>query len=132
VKTEEKRVIFVIDDDEAIVETLRDVLLAEGYVVEGYVDPIQALERLRAGARADAVVLDCVMPAMDGRRFMEVLAEEGRSVPIVLVTALCDPGFCVDPRHPLAAAVINKPFDLDRLLETLAEAAAAGPPAHAA
>lgn len=114
---------MLVDDDEAIVDTLRDVLEAEGYRVEGFTDPIRALERLRSGAHADVVVLDCVMPTMDARRFMEVLGEEGRIVPIVLVTALSDPSFAVDTRHPLAAALINKPFDLDRLLETLAVAA---------
>jgi two-component system response regulator MprA len=113
------RSVVIVDDDDAIVETLREVLEAEGYQVEGYTDPIQALERIRASEPPDALVLDCVMPVMDGRRFMEALAEEGRTIPIVLVTALCDPGFCVDLSHPLAAALINKPFDLDRLVETL-------------
>lgn len=115
---------MLVDDDEAIVETLREVLEAEGYRVEAFTDPIPALERLRAGTRADVVVLDCVMPSMHGGQFMEALAREGRMIPIVLVTALSDPGFCVDIRHPLAAALINKPFDLDQLLETLEEVCA--------
>lgn len=118
---------LVVDDDEAIVETLQEVLEIEGYRVEGFTDPIRALERLRSGAAPDVVVLDCVMPVVDGRRFLEALAEEGRTIPVVLVTALCDPGFCVDPGHPLAAALINKPFDLDDLLDTLARVAAGGP-----
>jgi len=121
---------MLVDDDEAIVDTLRDVLEAEGYRVEGFTDPIRALERLRSGVRPDVVVLDCVMPNMDARRFMEVLTEENRAVPIVLVTALSDPGFAVDTQHPLVAALINKPFDLDRLIETLAVTASR--PARAA
>ena len=44
----EGRTVMLVDDDEAIVDTLRDVLEAEGYHVEGYTDPIRALERLRA------------------------------------------------------------------------------------
>jgi two-component system response regulator MprA len=123
-----KRRVLVVDDDEAIVETLQEVLEAEGYGVEGFTDPIRALERLRAGDAPDLIVLDCVMPVVDGRRFLEALAEEGRTIPVVLVTALCDPGFCVDPGHPLAAALINKPFDLDALLGTLAGVAGAPRP----
>lgn len=110
---------MLVDDDEAIVETLREVLEVEGYRVEAFTDPVPALARLLDGAQADAVVLDCVMPTMDGRQFMEALGRKSRQVPIVLVTALSDPGFCVDTRHPLAAALINKPFDLDQLLMTL-------------
>ncbi|EYF01156.1 response regulator receiver protein [Chondromyces apiculatus DSM 436] len=111
--------VMLVDDDEAIVDTLRDVLEAEGYRVEAFTDALLALERLRAGVHVDMLVLDCVMPTMDGRQFMETLDAEGRSLPIVLVTALSDPGFCVDTRHPLVTALINKPFDLDQLLETL-------------
>jgi two-component system response regulator MprA len=117
---------MLVDDDEAIVETLREVLECEGYRVEAFTDPVPALARLLGGARTDAVVLDCVMPTMDGRQFMEALGKGGRPVPIVLVTALSDPGFCVDTRHPLAAALINKPFDLDQLLMTLEAVCAAG------
>ncbi|WP_437574913.1 response regulator [Sorangium sp. So ce887] len=114
-----RRRIVIVDDDDAIVETLEEVLLAEGYEVEGYTDPLEALERLRSQALPDVIVLDCVMPFLDGPRLMETLAAEGRAVPVVLVTALSDPGFCIDPNHPDATRIINKPFDLEQLLETL-------------
>lgn len=114
-----RRRIVIVDDDDAIVETLEEVLLAEGYDVEGYTDPREALERLRSQAPPDVIVLDCVMPFLDGPRLMETLAAEGRAVPVVLVTALSDPGFCIDPNHPDATRIINKPFDLEQLLETL-------------
>ncbi|WP_063796711.1 response regulator [Chondromyces crocatus] len=110
---------MLVDDDDAIVETLRDVLLTEGYQVAAFTDPLLALEQLRTGMRVDVLLLDCVMPTMDGRQFMEELIHDGRTMPIVLVTALSDPSFCVDARHPLVAALINKPFDLDQLIESL-------------
>ncbi|WP_438015180.1 response regulator [Sorangium sp. So ce315] len=114
-----RRRIVIVDDDDAIVETLEEVLLAEGYDVEGYTDPLEALERLRSQALPDALILDCVMPFMDGPHLMETLAAEGTTLPVVLVTALSDPGFCIDPNHPDATRIINKPFDLEQLLETL-------------
>lgn len=128
---EKRRRIVIVDDDDAIVETLEEVLLAEGYDVEGYTDPLEALERLRSQAPPDALILDCVMPFMDGPRLMETLAAEGMTLPVVLVTALSDPGFCIDPNHPDATRIINKPFDLEQLLETLddlSSAPAAGEP----
>ncbi len=114
---------IVVDDDEAIVETLEDLLETEGYQVEGFTDPIRALERLRAGAAPDAVVLDCIMPGLDAKGFLDALTAEGLRIPVVLVTALSDPAFCVDTAHPLAAALINKPLDLDQLVDTLARVA---------
>jgi DNA-binding NtrC family response regulator len=116
-----RRRIVIIDDDDAIVETLEEVLEAEGCDVQGYTDPIQALEELRTHAWPDVIILDCVMPTMDGPRVMAALAAEGSTVPIILVTALSDPGFCIDPSNPHAARIINKPFDLEQLLETLDE-----------
>ncbi|KYF51168.1 two-component response regulator, partial [Sorangium cellulosum] len=103
---ERRRRIVIVDDDDAIVETLEEVLLAEGYDVEGYTDPLEALERLRSQAPPDALILDCVMPFMDGPRLMEALAAEGMRLPVVLVTALSDPGFCIDPNHPDATRII--------------------------
>ncbi|AUX25237.1 transcriptional regulator [Sorangium cellulosum] len=120
-----RRRVVIIDDDDAIVETLEEVLEAEGYDVEGYTDPLEALEQLRSQAPPDVIVLDCVMPFMDGPRLMETLTAEGSTVPVVLVTALSDPGFCIDPNHPSATRVINKPFDLEQLLETLDDLASA-------
>src|SRR3954469_25479859 len=90
-RVERKRIV-IIDDDDAIVETLEEVLEAEGYDVKGYTDPIRALEELRTQAPPDVIMLDCVMPAMDGPHVMDALASEGCTVPIVLVTALSDPG----------------------------------------
>lgn len=124
-QVERRRRIVIIDDDDAIVETLEEVLQAEGYEVEGYTDPLEALEQLRTNAHPDLIVLDCVMPVMDGPRLLETLAAEGCTVPVVLVTALSDPGFCIDPGHPHAARIINKPFDLEHLLETLDDVAGA-------
>ncbi|MGK3986281.1 response regulator [Sorangium sp. So ce136] len=122
-----RRRIVIVDDDDAIVETLEEVLLAEGYDVEGYTDSLEALERLRSQAPPDVIVLDCVMPFMDGPRLMETLAAEGKTVPVVLVTALSDPGFCIDPNHPDATRIINKPFDLEQLLETLDDLSSVSP-----
>ncbi|AGP39776.1 response regulator [Sorangium sp. So ce341] len=122
-----RRRVVVVDDDDAIVETLEEVLLAEGYDVEGYTDPLEALERLRSQALPDVIILDCVMPFLDGPRLLETLVAEGRAVPVVLVTALSDPGFCIDPDHPDATRIINKPFDLEQLLETLDDLSSAPP-----
>jgi two-component system response regulator MprA len=104
--------IFVVDDDPDIVQLLEDVLDHEGFAVQGFTDPIAALATI-AARPPDLILLDCIMPGIDGREFMKALAQDGIDTPIVLLTALSDPNFCVDTAH---VVVLNKPFELDELL----------------
>jgi two-component system response regulator MprA len=105
--------VVVVDDDPSLVETLETKLVAEGYRVEGFTDPAEALERLRAGAPPDLVIADCIMPGLTGTELRDALAAAGVEVPVLLMTALSDPGFCV---HLGDAVVLNKPFSIDDLL----------------
>jgi two-component system response regulator MprA len=105
--------VVVVDDDPSLVETLEGLLAAEGYRVEGFTDPTVALDRLRRGAPPDLVIADCIMPGLTGAELASALAEAGVPVPVLLMTALSDPSFCV---HPGDAVVLNKPFLIDDLL----------------
>ena len=60
------RSVLVVDDDEAIRETLREVLSDEGYLVEVAENGARALERMRAPLRPGLVLLDLMMPVMSG------------------------------------------------------------------
>jgi DNA-binding response OmpR family regulator len=110
------RSIVVVDDDPNVVELLRNILEKEGYAVEGFTDPSLALTKVGAEA-PDLILLDCIMPGIDGRDFMRALELAGIETPIVLLTALSDPNFCVDASR---VVVINKPFDVDNLLAEVA------------
>jgi DNA-binding response OmpR family regulator len=105
--------IVLVDDDPSLVETLEDLLSAEGYRVEGFSDPAAALARLRRGDRPDLLILDCIMPGLTGTELLAALKESGIEIPALLMTALADPSFCV---HPGDAEVIHKPFVLEDLL----------------
>jgi DNA-binding NtrC family response regulator len=107
--------VYLVDDDRAFVETLRAALSAEGFRARAFTDPIGALAAIRA-VRPDVVVLDYVMPAMTGIEFMKSLAETHAGVPVVLVTALCDPYFLLDPSDPRSRHVISKPVDIAHLV----------------
>jgi two-component system response regulator MprA len=107
---------MVVDDDPSLVATLNHLLTEEGYAVEAFTDPLAALARLRQarnGQVPDVVLSDCIMPGLTGGELVVALREAGIDVPVVLMTALSDPSFCV---HPGEIRVINKPFDLDDLL----------------
>jgi two-component system response regulator MprA len=105
--------VVIVDDDPALVETLEDLLATEGYSVEGFTDPTEALARLRRDPLPDLVILDCIMPRLTGTELREALREAGVEVPVLLMTALADPSFCV---HPGDAEVLNKPFLLEDLI----------------
>lgn len=81
--------IFIIEDDVDTREMLGKFLELEGYHVETASNGRQALDRLASGAPACVIVLDLMMPVMDGFEFLHELRsrEDGRSVPVVVVTA---------------------------------------------
>ena len=81
--------VLVVDDEPMVRETLGQVLTDEGYVVDLAVDGKTALECVQA-ARPDVILLDLMMPGMNGRQFLQALREEPvySSVPVMIMTAV--------------------------------------------
>jgi CheY-like chemotaxis protein len=111
------RSVFIVDDDEALVEALTELLRDEGHTVEAHTDGARALVRLKEGIRPDVVLLDYLMPGMNGGDFLVHLEVEGIDVPVMLFTALNASRVHVPTRN--IRAMISKPFDFKRLLEEL-------------
>lgn len=91
----------------------------EGYTVAYAEDGAKALEQLE-GERPDAILLDVMMPGMNGREFLKALRErEQPSIPVVVMTAIH--GIDSQPVFALGAAdLVRKPFDVDELLNKVA------------
>jgi len=100
-------------------ETLGQVLSDEGYVVDLAVDGETALERVRA-ARPDAILLDLMMPGMNGRQFLQALRDEPAyaRVPVLIMTAVH--GLGVNLATLGASEVVEKPFNVEELLNKVA------------
>src|SRR5215468_561337 len=81
--------VLVVDDEPMLRDTLGKTLSAEGYVVDLAVDGETALERIRA-ARPDAILLDLMMPGMNGRQFLQALRDDPdyEDVPVLIMTAV--------------------------------------------
>jgi DNA-binding response OmpR family regulator len=107
--------ILVVDDDPAIRNMLRLTLLDEGYTVVTAADGAEALARVDDSA-PHLILLDLMMPVMDGWETYRHLTAEGRSHPPIMVITAGQ--FSDRARRELreVAEVINKPFDLDHLL----------------
>ena len=114
--------VLVVDDDPAIRGLVADALRDEGYTVDLAAHGREALEAMRA-RRPATVVLDLMMPIMDGFTFMEACHNEQLcdEVPIVVISAVHDAIERIQdvPMH----ACIAKPFDLDELIRTVSRLA---------
>lgn len=111
--------VLVVDDEPMVRETLGQVLADEGYVVDLASDGERALERVRA-ARPDAILLDLMMPGMNGRQFLQQLRAqpEYATVPVLIMTAVH--GLNVNLATLGASEVVEKPFEIDELLNKVA------------
>ncbi len=111
--------ILVIDDEPMVRDTLAQVLADEGYVVDVAVDGNDALAHVRA-ARPDAILLDLMMPGMNGRQFLQLLREDPAyaSVPVLIMTAVHaveKPFKNVDELLNKVALAVYRSRDADRL-----------------
>lgn len=110
--------VLVIDDDRMIRESLGEKLAEEGYDVVLAADGVEALDRLRS-ARAQLIILDLLMPRMDGFEFRRRQRDDPAlaKIPTVVITA-SDPR--ADTVAPLAAdELMSKPFDVKQLLNVV-------------
>ncbi len=112
----QKRVLEV-EDDPDIREMVSELLLSEGYKVVSAEHGQDALEKMEGGFRPDVILLDLMMPVLNGFDVLRVMHRTPRwsSIPVVIVSA--------NQGHDLVdlgtAAIIRKPFDLNVLLNTL-------------
>jgi len=111
--------VLVIDDEPMVRETLGQVLSDEGYVVDLAVDGESALDRVRA-ERPDAILLDLMMPGMNGRQFLQALRHDPAcaAIPVLIMTAVH--GLEVNLATLGASEVVEKPFNVDELLNKVA------------
>jgi PAS domain S-box-containing protein len=111
--------VLVVDDGAENRELVRLVLEAEGLLVEEAENGQLALERVASGD-FDLILMDMQMPVMDGFSATRRLREQGRTLPIVALTANAMKGFEQELLAAGCTAYLTKPVDIDRLLDTVA------------
>ncbi|OCB26878.1 DNA-binding response regulator [Mycobacterium malmoense] len=107
--------ILVVDDDRAVRESLRRSLSFNGYSVELAHDGLEALEMI-ASDRPDALVLDVMMPRLDGLEVCRQLRSTGDDLPILVLTARDSVSERVAGLDAGADDYLPKPFALEELL----------------
>jgi len=107
--------ILVVDDDADIRSALTQALEFEGYRVASAANGREAWDSLRSAPAPALILLDLMMPVMNGAEFLDLLRrdEQLRAVPVVVVTAF---GSAVAPIAAEAQGVLSKPLDLEQLI----------------
>ena len=110
---------LVVDDERAVRDSLRRALELEGYEVDLAVDGADALLRLEANGQPDAVILDVLMPGVDGLEVCRRIRGKGNGVPVLMLTARAEVESRVAGLDAGADDYLPKPFALEELLARL-------------
>src|SRR5438309_7563582 len=111
--------VLVVDDERGIRDSLGRALRLEGYDVATASDGAEALEQLQDGVEPDAVVLDVLMPNVDGIEVCRRLRATGSRLPVLMLTARSGVSDRVAGLDAGADDYVVKPFALDELLARL-------------
>jgi len=111
--------ILVVDDERAVRESLRRALELESYEIELAADGNEALLTLESESEPDAVILDLLMPGLDGLEVCRRLRSSGRQLPVLMLTARTEIEDRVAGLDAGADDYVVKPFALEELLARL-------------
>lgn len=109
------QLVLVVDDDEAICDTVEDGLHLAGYRTARAADGARALD-LVGELRPDLVILDVNMPRLDGFKVLRRLRDSGSQVPVIVLTARHERADVVNGLKLGADDYVDKPFGLEELL----------------
>ena len=110
--------IYIVDDDEAVRESLQAWLESEGYAVRALPSGDAYLDS-HAGEADGVLLLDLNMPGRDGHEVMGALAARKAQVPVIVITAIDDSATRQKALRSGAKAVLTKPIEHDALLAAL-------------
>ena len=107
--------ILVVEDDRVVREVVSDALVDAGYAVASAADGADALDQLHDHP-ADAILLDLMMPVMDGWSFLDAISQDAdlRSIPVGIMSAV--PALHQAAREQGVHVAVGKPFAMDELI----------------
>lgn len=113
--------LLVIDDEEILNNILQETLDNAGYFVDGAYDGLEGIAKLRY-RRYDLVLLDVKMPRKDGLDVLQFIKREYPDIKVIIITGLASLPEIKKTKKMGAYACLKKPFQLDKVLQTIQEA----------
>lgn len=121
----ERSTIFVADDDEAVLDSLRLLLEGHGCAVACFTTGEELLAALEApDAAPHCALVDVRLPGLSGLELQQRLRQRDKNLPVIIITGHGDIDMAVRALKAGAFDFIEKPFDESRLLDSLADATA--------
>ena len=111
--------IMVVDDSPFASKQIKDIVEENGYEVIGYAKSGEEGIRLYEEIHPDIVVLDIIMPGIDGLETAQILMQNDPNVTILMLSSLCDSGTLEEVKSIGLKYLIPKPWEDDVLLATL-------------
>ena len=115
----EKTTILVVDDSPFASKQIQDLVEENGYEVIGYAKNGEEGIRMYEELHPDIVVMDIIMPGIDGLETEEILLKKDPDATILMLSSLCDSGTLEEVKAIGLKYLIPKPWEDDVLLATL-------------
>lgn len=116
-------VVYIVDDDEAVRDSVAALLASHGYTIETFAQPRGFLLAITPHSRGCAL-LDVCLPEMTGIEVLNRLSEAGIRLPVVMITAYGDVPLAVSAMRAGAVDFLEKPYAEEELLASIADALA--------
>jgi DNA-binding response OmpR family regulator len=116
--------ILIIEDDPSVRTLLSKSLEAKGYAVQTADDGLEGLKAIESGEQHDLIIVDVMMPRLDGMTFVKAIKEHRstKPIPVIFLTAKNDPKSMIEGINLGARFYVTKPFQMDELLAKVRKA----------
>ncbi|RME62249.1 MAG: sigma-54-dependent Fis family transcriptional regulator [Candidatus Dadabacteria bacterium] len=113
----ERKKVLIVDDEQSVCRSL-ELLLSDDFEVVTETNPKSALDNV-ASVSPDIILLDVMMPELDGIQFLKAMRERGETVPVIMLTAANTVKTAVEAMKLGALDYLNKPFETEELVSLL-------------
>jgi len=124
-----KKIILVIDDEKALLDAIEELLTLSDYTVHKAYNGKQGLKLARK-VKPNAILLDILMPDMNGYEVLEALKqdEETAAIPVIMLSSLTDDMSKIKSAQLYSESYLTKPVAFDKLKAKIEEVIKLGPP----